>query len=130
MKKENYSFIILISTIITVVNYLTSFMFMSNHEIIIFIWTLLNIVVFPIWISIYCYRIAILKKQKNLIYSGLIAVISYLSTYFIPFIEYINFHTLSLSGDNLSILILKFFFLFGLIILLISLIIFHLKLRK
>ena len=130
MQKKNYLIIILICSIIISVNYFTDFMFMTNNQTFIFIWIYLNTVVFPIWFAFYIYRIAKLNNQKSLISNGIIAIISYLLTYIIPSIEYINFETLTLNGDGESNAILKDIMFLGLFLISFLLIIFHLKIKK
>lgn len=129
MKKKNYLVIILICTAIIIVNYCTDFMFMTNNESLIFIWTFINIVVFPIWITNYTYRIAKLNMMNNFIFNSLLVIISYLSTYLIPFIDYFNFQTFTLNGDGATKAILTGILFIGLIVTLITLFIFHLKLK-
>ncbi|ESU21396.1 hypothetical protein FSS13T_27150 [Flavobacterium saliperosum S13] len=129
MKKKNYIAIVLICTAIILVNYLTDFMFMANNEPLIFMWTFINIVVFPIWITNYIYKIAKLNGKSNFILSGIVAIISYLSTYIVPFIDYFNFQTLSLNGDGATKAILTGIMFLGLIVVLVSLLIFHFKLK-
>lgn len=127
MTKKNYTVIVLICIAIISVNYYTDFMFMTNNELLIFIWTILNIVIFPIWITNYISTITKLNRKSNFIVSSIIAIVSYLSTYIIPFIDYFNFQTLSLNGDGATKATLTGIMFFGLIVILVSSLIFHLK---
>jgi len=104
-------------------------MFSFNSEFLIFTWTFINVILFPLWLANYIYKVAELNYQKNLIFKILIAMLAYLLTYIIPLLEYFDFSTFSLNGDGATVAILKGIMFFGLIFTLISSIIFHYKLK-
>lgn len=129
MKLKNYLIITLICLLIICINYFTDFMFSFNSEFLIFIWTFVNVILFPLWLANYIYKVAELNYQKNLIFKILIAILAYLLTYIIPLLAYFDFSTFSLNGDGATVVILKGIMFFGLIFTSISSIIFHNKLK-
>lgn len=103
MLKKNYLIIFAITFFIVLVNYFTEFMFRTNQEILILLWTIINVIIFPIWMISYLYRIAKHNKQQHFILIAVIALSCYLLTYFIPSLNSFNFQTFSFNGDRASV---------------------------
>lgn len=130
MNKKNYHTILGPTILIIIVNYFTGFMFMTNYEILILLWTIINVLIFPIWIIYYIYGIAKSNQQKHFISGTIIALCYYLLTYLIPSLDFFNFKTFSFNGDRASAYVLKSFMFSGFITLIISSVILHIKLRN
>jgi len=130
MKTKNYLVIILTCFTIIAINYISDYMFMTNNEILILIWTFINTIIFPIWIANYITKSQNSRKPSNVIINNLIGIVCYLLTYIIPSIEYFNFQTFTLNGDGASNAILTGIMFIGLLMILISFIIFHLKIKN
>jgi len=130
MKTKNYLVIILTCFTIIAINYISDYMFMTNNEILILMWTFINTIIFPIWIANYITKSQNSRKPSNVIINNLIGIVCYLLTYIIPSIEYFNFQTFTLNGDGASNAILTGIMFIGLLMILISFIIFHLKIKN
>ena len=130
MNKKNYLKILGPTILIILVNYFTEFMFMTNYEILILLWTIINVLIFPIWIIYYIYGIAKNNQQKHFISGTIIALCYYLLTYLIPSLDFFNFKTFSFNGDRASAYVLKSFMFSGFITLIISSVILNVKLRN
>ena len=130
MNKKNYLTILGPTILIILVNYFTEFMFMTNYEILILLWTIINELIFPIWIIYYIYGSAKDNQQKHFISGTIIALCCYLLTYLIPSLDFFNFKTFSFNGDGASAYVLKSFMFSGFLTLTITSVILHIKLRN
>ena len=128
MLKKTYLTIFATTFFIVLVNYFTEFMFRTNQEILILLWTIINVIIFPIWMISYIYRIAKHNKQEHFIPNTLFVLTFYLLTYINPSLNSFNFQTFSFNGDRASVAILKTIMYSGLLVLIFTSILLHIKL--